>query len=228
VGVQPLPIDTSGFELRSVRRQSFLWLQIAIAERLLATALLVLVFPLLVLAGTIIAVLSRRSPLIAHPRVGQDGRFIWVLKLRTMWDSNPPSFRFNTLVERLQPECFSPVHIKTRDDPRVTSRFATLCRRYSIDELPQLWHVLRGDLALVGPRPLTADELEAYYAGTIEELLSMKPGLSGLWQIRGRSRLSYRERRRFDLFMIRKWSPSLYFRILMATLPTVLSGKNAW
>ncbi|MGH9585088.1 MAG: sugar transferase, partial [Bryobacteraceae bacterium] len=176
----------------------------------------------------IIILLSRRPPLIAHPRMGQDGRPIWVLKLRTMWDSSPPPFRFHALVERLQPECLSPIPIKTRDDPRVTSRFAALCRQYSIDELPQLWHVLQGDLAFIGPRPLTANELKAYYGGTVEELLTVKPGLSGLWQIRGRSRLSYRERRRFDLFMIRKWSLPLYFRILMATLSTVLSGKNSW
>lgn len=226
MGVQSLPINTSGFELRSVRRQSFLWLEIA--ERIFAAALLLLVFPILIVAAAMIVILSRRPPLIAHLRIGQEGRQIWVLKLRTMWDSKVSAYPFDALVERLEPECLAPVRIKTRDDPRVTTRFATLCRRYSIDELPQLWHVLQGDLALVGPRPLTPNELEAYYGGAAQEVLSVKPGLSGLWQVRGRSRLSYRERRRFDLFLIRKWSLRLYFRILAATLPTVLSGKDAW
>ena len=117
---------------------------------------------------------------------------------------------------------------KCANDPRVTSRFAAICRHHSIDELPQLWNVLRGEMAFIGPRPLTRSELADYYAGDAAELLTRKPGLSGLWQIRGRSRLSYRQRRRLDLFLIRQWSVRLYARILIATIPCVLFGKNAW
>ena len=83
-------------------------------------------------------------------------------------------------------------------------------------------------MALVAPRPLTRHELESYYGEDSEELLTRKPGISGLWQVSGRSRLTYGQRRRLDLFMIRKWSIWLYLRILVLTVPKVLAGKDAW
>jgi exopolysaccharide production protein ExoY len=228
VGVQPLPIDTLALELERIQRQPLVWVGVSIAERLSAGVLLLFLTPPLAVMGLVTAILSRRSPLIAHLRVGHAGRPIWVLKLRTMWDRGSRWNGFATLVERLTPERPPEIEIKSSNDPRVTSRFAAVCRRYSIDELPQLWHVLTGEMALVGPRPLTAAEIEAYYSSAAEQLLSMKPGLSGLWQIKGRSRLSYRQRRRLDLFMVRKWSLPLYLKILVATLPTVVAGKDAW
>lgn len=228
MGVQPLPLDTVGFESKRDQRQPLIWLGIATTERLCAGALLVVLVPFLVLVGFIILVLSRRPPLIAHRRLGQGGRPIWVLKLRTMWEHNSPYPESITFIEHLPADSVSVPDMKARTDPRVTSRFAALCRKYSIDEAPQLWQVVRGDLALVGPRPLTSKELETYYCSDEDELLSTKPGLSGLWQIKGRSRLSYRQRRRLDLFMVRKWSVRLYVTILLETIPTVLTGKNAW
>jgi lipopolysaccharide/colanic/teichoic acid biosynthesis glycosyltransferase len=110
----------------------------------------------------------------------------------------------------------------------VTSRFAAFCRRYSLDELPQLWQVVRGEMSLVGPRPLTRQELDTYYGADASRIIAAKPGLSGLWQISGRSRLTYPQRRRLDLFLVRKWSVSLYLRILFTTLPRVAAGKDAW
>jgi lipopolysaccharide/colanic/teichoic acid biosynthesis glycosyltransferase len=118
--------------------------------------------------------------------------------------------------------------IKVSADPRVTSAFAAFCRKYSVDEMPQLWHVVRGDLALVGPRPLTAEEIAEHYGSEAGEVLRVKPGLTGLWQVRGRSNLTYPERRRLDLFLVRNWSFRLYADILLATIPSVLSGKGAW
>lgn len=188
--------------------------------------LLIIVLPVLIAAALIIAALSRRSPLVAHSRVGLGGKPIWVLKLRTMWIGDRRTG--SIFVERLPIVTSAFRGPKTADDPRVTSRFAAFCRRYSIDELPQLWNVVQGDLALVAPRPLTRQELDTYYGADAVLLLSRKPGLSGLWQISGRSRLTYRQRRRLDLFMIRKWSVLLYFRILILTLPRVLAGKDAW
>jgi lipopolysaccharide/colanic/teichoic acid biosynthesis glycosyltransferase len=152
---------------------------------------------------------------------------MWVLKVRTMW-GNSSAGGLWPLVEYIRAsdaDCLVP---KTAKDPRVTNRFAALCRRLSVDELPQLWHVIRGEMALVGPRPLTRYELNTYYGSAATTVLKKKPGLSGLWQISGRSRLSYAQRRRLDLFMIRKWSVSLYCRILLKTIPRVLVGKDAW
>ncbi|HSU53407.1 MAG TPA: sugar transferase [Candidatus Dormibacteraeota bacterium] len=202
-----------------------LWKLIEAGERISAGTLLLASSPFLLLIAGLIAALSRRSPLIAHRRVGQGGRAIWVLKFRTMWDGG--RHPWPGLIERVA-ETNVRIVPKSANDPRVTSRFAAICRHHSIDELPQLWNVLRGEMAFIGPRPLTRSELADYYAGDAAELLTRKPGLSGLWQIRGRSRLSYRQRRRLDLFLIRQWSVRLYARILVATVPCVLFGKNAW
>jgi lipopolysaccharide/colanic/teichoic acid biosynthesis glycosyltransferase len=228
VGGQSIIADLTVVDFKARRAQSFLWRVIAAAERFWAATLLLVLFPVLSVVALLIVILSRRSPLIAHQRVGRGGRPIWVLKLRTMWNRNSTEFDLPALVEHLPGDFGYPVQTKARVDPRVTSRFASLCRRYSIDECPQLWHVVTGDMAFIGPRPLTAAELDAHYGSTAIELLGMKPGLSGLWQINGRSRLTYRQRRRLDLFMVRKWSASLYVHILLSTVPTVLTGRNAW
>jgi lipopolysaccharide/colanic/teichoic acid biosynthesis glycosyltransferase len=130
------------------------------------------------------------------------------------------------LVERIA-ETPGP-EIKSAHDPRVVSGFARFCRRFSIDELPQLWHVIRGEMALVGPRALTLEELRLNYAQDAPEVLAVKPGITGLWQVMGRSRLSYAQRRRLDLFLVRKRSLGLYVAILLRTLPEVVAGRNSW
>lgn len=203
------------------------WIAVMAWERSLALLLLGALLPYLILAGVIVVLLSRRCPLVAHARVGRNGKEIRVLKLRTMWSGAAREFGpFRYLVEDLRREAVA--EVKKSDDPRITSAFASFCRKYSIDELPQLWHVVRGDLALVGPRPLTASELMEHYGAVAGEILRVKPGLTGLWQVRGRSNLSYRQRRRLDLFLVRNWSFGLYAAILLATIPSVLTGKDAW
>ena len=196
---------------------------ISIAERATAFLLLVLLSPALLLAVAVTIVLSRDCPFVSHARVGRYGRPIRVVKLRTMWGATPLSGRW--LIEHLAhvevPET------KTRNDPRVTSAFAAFCRRHSIDELPQLWQIVAGELALVGPRPLTADELEKHYGSSAAEVLSVTPGITGLWQIAGRNNLTYRQRRLLDVFLVRNWSPRLYLFIVTGTVRAILSGSNA-
>jgi lipopolysaccharide/colanic/teichoic acid biosynthesis glycosyltransferase len=194
-------------------------------ERIVAGALLILVLPILFVASLIIVAKSRRSPFVAHQRVGHGGRLLWVLKLRTMWKGDSESR--SIFVHRLS-ATEAPLLDPHSKGVRVTSRFAALCRRYSVDEFPQLWQVVLGELALIGPRPLTRQELDTYYGPDAARIVAAKPGLSGLWQIKGRSRLSYAERRELDLLLVEKWSLSLYLRILGATVPRVLAGKDAW
>lgn len=230
-GVSSIGIRSAAFELpRAQTATTNLWKTVEIGERVAAAMLLIFTAPALLPAAMVIASISRRSPFVAHARVTRSGRVLWILKLRTMWHGRGPAIRDNkrVLVERLTPALSITQIQKPAKDPRVTSAFAAFCRRYSIDELPQLWHVLRGEMALVGPRPLTEHELDKYYGADAARILSRKPGLTGLWQIHGRSRLSYRQRRRLDLFLIRKWSLKLYLRILFATFPKVLAGKDAW
>lgn len=207
-------------------RLALAWRVIDLAERIVAFMLLVALLPFLLLAGLTVVVLSRRSPLVSHRRVGRHGRELWVLKLRTMWGPSVIHKRKGVFAEPVIDE--GEPKLKQSGDPRVSSGFAVFCRRYSVDELPQLWHVVRGEMSLVGPRPLTAQELNKYYGQDTPRLLTVKPGLSGLWQIKGRSSLNREERRRLDLLMIDNWSLKLYVQVLQATLPTVISGRNAW
>jgi exopolysaccharide production protein ExoY len=196
---------------------------VAICERLAALLLLVLALPALALAALLLWTLSGRSPLIAHRRVGWQGADLWMLKLRTMWGAGDTSREW---IERISDEVGP--RLKAVADPRVRSRFARFCRRHSIDELPQLWHVVTGEMSLVGPRPMTARELRRHYGSDTNEILSVKPGLAGLWQVSGRNRLTYPERRRLDLRLVRERNLAMYFGILLRTVPEVVSGENSW
>ncbi|HXJ40182.1 MAG TPA: sugar transferase [Bryobacteraceae bacterium] len=194
-------------------------------ERITCALALVALAPVYVAIAATVVILSRRSPLIRHRRVGQFGAPLPLLKFRSMWQGKPDDWQELRLIENVQslvPDA------KSDDDNRVTSRFAAFCRRHSIDELPQLWHVVRGEMSLVGPRPITALELELYYGDCARRVLEMRPGLAGLWQVMGRNRLTYRQRRRLDLFLVEHASAGLYLRILAKALPAVLTGKDAY
>lgn len=208
-----------------IRPVSRPWTFVSIVERTFAFLLLIALIPVLVLAGVTVALLSGRSPFVALARAGLRGKRMWLLKLRTMWGEEECEHAGGRLVQRI---AYARVpETKTSDDPRVTSAFAAFCRKYSIDELPQLWNVVRGEMALVGPRPLTYIELESYYGYDAEEVLSVKPGLTGLWQVRGRNSLTYRERLALDLYLVRNWSLRLYVSVVAATVLAVISGRNA-
>ncbi len=194
-------------------------------EPVVAALSLACLSPLLLLLATVIRLASGASPLVAHLRVGRHGKPQWVYKFRTMWPCDNPAPRSSFFIEQIaddRPE------LKSGRDPRVTSRFAAFLRRHSIDELPQLALVVAGRMSLVGPRPITQIELSEHYGADAMEVLSVKPGLTGLWQVRGRSRLTYRRRKRFDLFLVRRFSVRLYFRIVLLTVPDVLFAKDAW
>ena len=201
------------------------WAFVAFAERVLALVLLIALLPALTAVAVVVAVLSGNSPMIALARAGQRRRRVWLIKFRTMWGEEGAGSAGAGLIERIEK---APVpEFKTESDPRVTSSFAAFCRRYSIDEVPQLWHVVRGEMALVGPRPLTYEELDTYYGYDADEVLGVKPGLTGLWQVRGRNSLTYPQRLALDLYLVRHWSLRLYLSVLAATLPAVFSGRNA-
>ncbi|MFN7997183.1 MAG: sugar transferase [Bryobacteraceae bacterium] len=195
-------------------------------ERLVALVALLVLAPVLIVVGFSIALLSGASPLIGHRRVGRGGRPFWVLKFRTMWPVSAGRQSKLLQIDRIVDET-GPLE-KDVNDNRVTSVFARFCRRHSIDELPQLWHVVRGEMSLVGPRPITAAEWTRHYRREAAEVLAFKPGISGLWQTMGRSRLTYEQRRKLDVMLVRNRSVGLYFRILLWTVPEVWNGRNAW
>jgi len=147
-----------------------------------------------------------------------------MLKLRTMWADDVP--HGTGWIEQIDDD--RGPELKSAADSRVSCRVARFCRRHSIDELPQLWHVIAGEMSLVGPRPVTQRELDCYYGVHAAEVLQAKPGLAGLWQISGRNRLTYAERCRLDLRLVRERSIPLYCAILLRTFPEVFRGKNSW
>jgi lipopolysaccharide/colanic/teichoic acid biosynthesis glycosyltransferase len=195
------------------------------AERAAGFILLVAAAPVISVAALVTAMLSGQSPFVAHRRVGQNGRVLWLLKLRTMWEPGSATPGETPWVERIVADPVSAD--KDPSDPRVTSRWARLCRRHSIDELPQLWHVVEGEMSLVGPRPLTRSEL-FHYGDEVEELLAVKPGLTGLWQVKGRSVVKFPQRAALDLQMVRSAGARQYLSILLRTIPVLITGKGAW
>lgn len=202
------------------------WRFVGLFERFSALLLFVLALPVISVSAIAIWLLSRRTPFIAHKRLGWKGSVLWMLKLRTMWETVPPASHTGFLVEFIDDE--EGPGRKQAEDARVPHGFARFCRHHSLDELPQFWHVIRGEMALIGPRPITPQEMRTYYGKAAEEVLSVKPGIAGLWQISGRSRLAYGERVRMDLEFVRDRSPRMYFRILLAAIAEIWTGANTW
>ena len=198
----------------------------AIAKRgldiVVALVALMMVAPVLAVAAALIQGTSPGPVLFRQQRAGRGRVPFGMLKLRTMYvgaDDDKELFRpFNDL--RGGP-CF-----KMRRDPRVTA-VGRFLRRTSIDELPQLWNVLRGEMTLVGPRPLPVDEVSDRTA-TQRVRHSVKPGLTCLWQVSGRTEIPYDEWLALDLWYVRHRSFLLDLRILIKTVPAVLSGRGAY
>ena len=194
-------------------------------ERVFSAGLLGVLSPLIGGSALAVSLLSRRTPLIAHRRVGWRGETLWMLKLRTMWGGGLSAGGSRRGWVEFIDDTAGPER-KQAVDPRVSSRFARFCRRHSIDEIPQLWHVVRGEMSLIGPRPLTAEELRRHYGAHAAEVLRHKPGIAGLWQVSGRNQLTYSDRVRLDLEFVRSRSLRMYATILLRTIPEILSGRN--
>jgi len=215
-----IPVETQELARTVARRFPLL----EAIERAAGFLLLAAASPVILTSAVLITILSGRSPFVAHYRVGFLGKPFWTLKLRTMWRRSDPVGTSNW-IERVVAEPQDDEKLPA--DPRVTSRFAAFCRRHSIDELPQLWQVLRGEMSLVGPRPLTRSELVRHYGVYTAELVSVKPGITGLWQVYGRSAIRFPQRSAMDLALVRSLAPAMYFKILLRTLPEIIQGKNA-
>jgi exopolysaccharide biosynthesis polyprenyl glycosylphosphotransferase len=192
-----------------------------VLDVLLASAVLLLLSPLMLVVALAIKLTAPSAPVFYRQlRAGLRGRRFEVVKFRSMVPGA------DTLKPALEPynEMDGPA-FKMSNDPRVTALGAFL-RRTSIDELPQLWNVLRGDMSFVGPRPVPVEEADRYEPWQ-RRRLSMKPGLTCLWQVSGRNELSFDEWMRLDLDYIDRWSLWLDAKILLKTIPAVLSGRGA-
>ena len=190
-------------------------------DRSLAAAALILLSPLLGVLGMMIWLHDRGPALFTQTRVGKDGRVFRIYKFRTMIVDAEQ--RKEELLARNDTDGLL---FKLRKDPRITA-VGTHLRRWSIDELPQLLNVLLGDMSLVGPRPALPDEAEKY-AEHVNRRLMVKPGITGLWQVNGRSDLSWDESVRLDLRYVENWSFALDLQILWKTISALLRGAGAY
>ena len=185
-------------------------------------ALVLLVFSPLMLAIALAIRLSDNGPvLFTQIRVGKDGRLFKIYKFRTMVVDAE-----KRLAELREKNEFNGVLFKIRHDPRITTIGARL-RKWSLDELPQLFNILLGEMSLVGPRPALPEEA-ARYADHVRRRLVVKPGLTGLWQVNGRSDLSWDESVRLDLRYVENWSMALDLQILWKTIAVMLRRTGAY
>jgi|SoiMethySBSTD1v2_1073268.scaffolds.fasta_scaffold360800_2 lipopolysaccharide/colanic/teichoic acid biosynthesis glycosyltransferase len=191
-----------------------------------ATVGLLLSIPIIGLAMLAIALDSRGAVLFHQTRVGRDGRWFRVHKLRTMRVGNDDAEHAAYVAALIAGDAARDGALfKLRDDARCT-RVGRFLRRTSIDELPQLWNVLRGDMSLVGPRPSTPAESDLMDARA-RQRQDVKPGMTGLWQVSGRSRLEYDEMIDLDLQYAQEWSPLGDVRILARTPVAVFRRETA-
>jgi len=192
-----------------------------------AIALIALAFlaPLLLMIALLVALTSPGPVIFAQRRIGLGGQSFYCLKFRSMAIDAEARLKALLAHDSAARAEWARDH-KLRDDPRVT-RLGQLLRKTSLDELPQLLNVLMGEMSIVGPRPIVSAECQRY-GRYLADYCRVKPGLTGLWQISGRSNLDYRRRVALDVLFSRHISTPLYLRILVMTVPAVLATRGAY
>jgi exopolysaccharide production protein ExoY len=196
-----------------------------IVDIILAATGIIILSPLLALCFFACFISSPGPALFRHHRVGFAGKYFGCFKFRTMVEDSEERLRaFLASNSEARTEWASTR--KLRFDPRVTA-IGSILRKTSLDELPQLFNVLSGDMSIVGPRPVTKEEL-VRYSSSAPAYLACRPGITGLWQVSGRSGTTYSKRIACDSFYARKWSMALDAKIMLFTLPALLDSDNAY
>lgn len=191
----------------------------------MALALGLLALPVGLLLAVAIVLDTRGPVFYTQVRMGKGWRRFRLFKFRSMVENADEVLKRHLKEHPDQAIEWESKH-KLKNDPRIT-RVGRLLRKTSLDELPQLWNVLRGDMSIVGPRPIVAEEI-AKYGPAFSVYSKVQPGLTGLWQVSGRTDLSYRRRTELDTEYVRKWSPWLDAKILLKTVRVVLLGHGAY
>lgn len=159
-------------------------------------------------------------------RIGKDGKPFKCIKFRTMYrDADKRLKDILEADEKAREEWEK--YFKLKEDPRVT-KVGKFLRRTSLDELPQVFNVLKGDMSFIGPRPVVKKEIEQYYRDKAQYYYEVRPGITGLWQVSGRNELDYERRVRLDVWYVLNWSLWLDLIILLKTVKVVFSGKGAY
>lgn len=205
------PVDVYGFGRR-------------LFDIVVATFLLLILSPVLLVIATAVWLDSGLPIIYRFERLGRYGEPITVLKFRTMRAGSHHHLQDLLSADEARALEYS-INRKLRDDPRRT-RLGAFLRRASLDELPQLLNVLSGQMSLIGPRPYFAHELSGRPEAA--EILSLRPGITGLWQVNGRSERTFEERLRFDLLYAKRHGLELDLRIIVGTIAAVVSGRGAY
>jgi len=192
-----------------------------LTDYVLGIIIFIIFIPIYLFVGLLIKIDSRGPVFFKQKRMTKDCRIFYMYKFRTMYVDAEK--RLKDLVK--YNEADGPL-FKMKNDPRIT-RVGRFLRRFSIDELPQIINVLKGELSLVGPRPPIPSEVEKYDEWEMKRM-NVKQGITGLWQISGRSELSFEEMARLDLYYIQNWSIEMDLKIILKTIPAVLFGKGAY
>lgn len=191
-----------------------------------AIAIFVLFWWAIVGVACVLRMSTGRPVIFSHRRVGRDDEDFECYKFRSMV---PDADAVLAHLLATDPEARAEWNrdFKLKDDPRIT-RFGRFIRRTSLDEFPQLWNVLRGDMSVVGPRPVVRAELDFYYTDARDHYLAVKPGLTGAWQISGRNDMAYSERVALDRAYVESWGLWSDFMIVMRTVSAIVARKGAY
>jgi exopolysaccharide biosynthesis polyprenyl glycosylphosphotransferase len=226
-GVHPAVVWRSGRPLIELRAQAARGRHLVVKrvfDVVVTAAALVALAPLMLVIAAAVRLESPGPVFFGHMRAGRRGRFFRCFKFRSMYVDAEQRLRSDPELHQLYVE--NDFKIPPALDPRITAVGRWL-RRTSLDELPQLCNVLRGDMSLVGPRPVVREEL-MHYAEEEPLLLSLRPGLTGLWQVNGRSKVAYPTRAHIELQYVQNWSMTSDIKILLRTIPSVLMQRGAF
>lgn len=192
---------------------------------ILAGVALILLMPLMVMIALLVRFSSPGPIVYSHKRIGLGGRTFQCLKFRTMVRNGDEVLRHHLALSETARQEWEATR-KLKSDPRVTS-IGEVLRRTSADELPQLFNILRGDMSVVGPRPVVEDELR-HYGEHVDHYCSARPGLTGLWQVSGRNDVTYEARVNFDRAYCESWSFGRDLLLIAKTVPAVLSRRGVY
>ena len=183
------------------------------------------ILPFLLVIAVMVAVDNKGNVIFAHRRIGRDGKEFKCYKFQTMIPNAQEALE-KYLAENPEARKEWEESFKLTDDPRVT-KLGSILRKTSLDEMPQLWNVIKGDMSLVGPRPIVAKEIERY-GEYFREYAMVPPGITGMWQASGRSDTTYEERVEMDTWYVRNWSVWIDLMYLFKTVKIVFNGKGAY
>lgn len=189
-------------------------------------AALVILSPLYLLIASMIRLTSKGKAIYYQKRIGRGGVYFHCYKFRTMYQNSEGILQEILAKDSEKNKEWNESH-KLKNDPRITP-FGTFLRKSSLDELPQFWNVLKGDLSVVGPRPVVQEEIEKHFGPKAEKIFSIRPGITGLWQISGRSNTSYSNRIALDEYYVEQRTFFTDLKIIVLTIPCMILRKGAY